>query len=77
MLSEPEFPSPARFGGRLRFDAFEVERFKRTLAGLPPRARDPEQPLRFIDASAVCADLAIDRRTLGRRVKGRVRGEAV
>jgi hypothetical protein len=73
MLPEPEFPSPARFGGRLRFDAFEVERFKRSLAGLPARDRDPEKPIRFVDASAVCADLAIDRRTLGRRVRGRIR----
>jgi len=76
MLPEPEFPSPARFGGRLRFDAFEVERFKRSLAGLPTRARDPEQPLRFVDVSDVCADLGIDRRTLGRRIRGRIRGEA-
>jgi hypothetical protein len=75
MLQEPEFPSPARFGGRLRFDAFEVERFKRELAGQPRIERDPSQPIRFVDASAVCADLAIDRRTLGRRVRGRVRGE--
>ena len=61
MLPEPEFPSPARFGGRLRFDAC---------------ARDPEQPLRFVDVSDVCADLGIDRRTLGRRIRGRIRGEA-
>jgi hypothetical protein len=32
---------------------------------------------RFTAASAVCADLAINRRTLGRRVRGRIRGEAV
>ena len=67
MLPEPEFPSPARFGGRLRFDAFEVERFKRSLAGLPALDRDPEEPIRFVDASDVCADLCIDRRTLGAR----------
>jgi hypothetical protein len=76
MYSEPKFPSPARFGGRLRFDAFEVERFKRSLAGLPRRERGPEEPIRFVDASDVCADLGIDRRTLGRRVRGRIRGEA-
>jgi hypothetical protein len=75
MLPEPEFPSAARFGGRLRFDAFEVERFKRSLAGLPGLARDPEKPIRFVDASDVCADLGIDRRTLGRRVRGRIRGQ--
>jgi hypothetical protein len=31
---------------------------------------------RFIAATDVCADLGIDRRTLGRRVQGRIRGEA-
>jgi hypothetical protein len=75
MIPEPQFPSPARFGGRLRFDAFDVERFKRELAGLPPPERDPSQPVRFVDATAVCSDLSIDRRTLGRRVRGRIRGE--
>jgi hypothetical protein len=74
MLPEPEFPSPTRFGGRLRFDAFEVERFKRELAGLPRIERDHSQPIRFVDAGDVCRDLGVDRRTLGRRVKGRVRG---
>ena len=75
MLSEPHFPSPARIGGRLRFDAFEVERFKRELAGLPLLERDLSQPIRFLDASDVCRDLGVDRRTLGRRVRGRIRGE--
>ena len=73
----PEFPSPTRFGGRLRFDAFDVERFKRELAGLPAVERDPAEPIRFIAATDVCADLAIDRRTLGRRVRGRIRGDQV
>jgi hypothetical protein len=69
----PEFPAPARFGGRLRFDAFDAERYKREFAGLPALVRDPQQPIRFVDASAICRDLGINRRTLGRRVAGRVR----
>ena len=76
MHTQPEFPAPIRFGGRLRFDAPDHENFKRALAGLPAVARDPSEPIRFVDASSVCADLGIDRRTLGRRVKGRIRGEA-
>ena len=77
MSSSPEFPAPIRYGGRLRFDVREFEDFKRALAGLPAVSRDPSEPIRFIAATDVCADLAIDRRTLGRRVRGRIRGEAV
>jgi hypothetical protein len=75
MSLQPEFPAPIRFGGRLRFDQHEHENYKRALAGLPAVERARAEPIRFVDASAVCADLAIDRRTLGRRVKGRVREE--
>ena len=75
MSISPEFPAPVRFGGRLRFDLHEHENYKRSLAGLRTVERNPTEPIRFIDASSVCADLAIDRRTLGRRVKGRIRGE--
>jgi hypothetical protein len=73
MSLQPEFPAPIRFGGRLRFDQHEHENYKRALAGLPAVARGEAEPIRFVDASAVCADLAIDRRTLGRRVRGRIR----
>ena len=75
MSLAPEFPALIRFGGRLRFDQHEHENYKRALAGLPAVERVGAEPIRFVDASAVCADLAIDRRTLGRRVKGRVREE--
>ena len=77
MSLQPEFPSPIRFGGRLRFDQREHENYKRALAGVPAVKRSDAEPIRFVDALAVCADLAIDRRTLGRRVRGRIRGEAV
>jgi hypothetical protein len=76
MSLQPEFPAPIRFGGRLRFDQHEHENYKRSLAGLPRVERGVGDPIRFVDASAVCADLAIDRRTLGRRVRGRIRGDA-
>jgi hypothetical protein len=52
-----------------------MERFKRSLAGLPTRERDPKEPIRFVDASDVCKDLGIDRRTLGRRIRGHIRGD--
>jgi hypothetical protein len=77
MHTLPEFPAPIRFGGRLRFDLHEHENYKRALAGLPSVQRGEADLIRFVDALAVCADLAIDRRTLGRRVRGRIRGEAV
>ena len=73
MPDSAKFPVPARIGGRLRFDAFDAERYKRELAGLPALERDPQQPIRFVDASAICRDLGINRRTLGRRVAGRAR----
>jgi hypothetical protein len=75
MSLQPEFPAPIRFGGRLRFDLHEHENYKRALAGLPTVERDPSQPIRFVDANVVCHDLGVDRRTLGRRVRGRVRME--
>ena len=75
MPDSAKFPSPVRFGGRLRFDHHDHENYKRALAGLPAIERDPATPIRFVDANAICADLAIDRRTLGRRVAGRVRGD--
>jgi hypothetical protein len=75
MSLQPAFPAPVRFGGRLRFDQHEHENYKRALAGLPVVERGKNEPIRFVDATAVCSDLSIDRRTLGRRVKGRIRGE--
>jgi hypothetical protein len=73
MLSAPEFPAPIRYGGNLRFDRHEFENYKRALAGLPAVERGEDERIRFVDANAICADLAIDRRTLGRRIAGRVR----
>jgi hypothetical protein len=71
----PEFPAPFRYGGlALRFDRHEVENYKRSLIGLSALERG-EAPLRFMAAEEVCDHLSINRRTLGRRVHGRVRGE--
>ena len=69
----PQFPSPTMFGGRLRFIEAEVESYKRLLAGLPAIERAADAPTVFVTAQKVCADLGIDRRTLGRRVRGRVK----
>ena len=74
MLPSP-LPFPRAVWGKAPFDVFEVERFKRELAGLPLLERDLSQPIRFVDARDVCRDLGVDRRTLGRRVRGRIRGE--
>ena len=69
MTDAPTFPQPAVFGGRLRFDEYEFEAYKRRLAGLPVVERDPNTPIRFKSAHEVCADLGINRRTLGRRIR--------
>jgi hypothetical protein len=73
-MAYPEFPAPIRLGGRLRFDLHEHENYKRALAGLALLQRGQSEPIRFVDAATVCRDLGVDRRTLGRRVRGRVRG---
>ena len=71
MTYTPNFPQPAVFGGRLRFDEYEFEVYKRQLAGLPIAERSPDAPVRFRTAQDICADLGINRRTLGRRIRGR------
>jgi hypothetical protein len=71
VIETPNFPQPAVFGGRLRFDDYEFEAYKRRLAGLPVVERDPNTPIRFKSAHEVCADLGINRRTLGRRIRSR------
>jgi hypothetical protein len=65
----PNFPPPIVFGGRLRFEEYALESYKRRLAGLPVIDRDPNAPVRFKAAKEVCADLGINRRTLGRRIR--------
>jgi hypothetical protein len=67
----PNFPTPVVFGGRLRFDEYDFESYKRRLAGLPVTDRDPNAPVRFKNAHEACADLGINRRTLGRRIPRR------
>ncbi len=70
MPDSPDFPTAVVFGGRLRFDEYDFESYKRRLAGLPVANRDPSAPVRFKNAHEVCADLGINRRTLGRRIRG-------
>jgi hypothetical protein len=73
----PEFPQPTRIGGRLMFDRHDVENHKRQLMGLTPTDRDPAAPITFVTTSQISNELQINRRTLGRRIRGRIRGEAV
>jgi hypothetical protein len=70
-----EFPIPTSIGGRLFFDRLEVENYKRGLMRLAPIDRDPSAPIVFVTAQQISCELQIDRRTLGRRVRGRVRGQ--
>jgi hypothetical protein len=73
---QAHFPTPVRMGGRLFFDRHEVENHKRQLMRLASVERDPSTPIVFVTAQQISEELQIDRRTLGRRVKGRIRGEA-
>jgi hypothetical protein len=76
MSSLPEFPAPYRLNGRLVWDRFQVENHKRELIGLAPLERDPNTPIIFVNAKQIAAELPYGRRTLGRRVKGRVQDTA-
>jgi hypothetical protein len=67
-----DFPTPFRLNGRLMWDRFDVEQYKRSLMGLPLLERDPQAPITFVSAKQLTAELPYGRRTLGRRVKGRV-----
>jgi len=71
MPTPPDFPAPFRLNGRLMWDRFDVEQYKRSLMGLPFLERDPQTPITFVSAKQLTAELPYGRRTLGRRVKGR------
>ena len=71
-----EFPQPTSIGGRHFFARHEVENYKRKLMGLTPTERDPVAPITFVTAQQLSDELQINRRTLGRRIRGRIRGEA-
>jgi hypothetical protein len=70
-----DFPPSSLIGGRHFFARHEVENYKRKLMGLRPADRDPAAPITFVTAQQLSDELQIDRRTLGRRIRGRVRGE--
>ncbi len=75
--NEPEFPRPIRLRGRLFFDRFDVETYKRALIGLPALERNPKDTIEFVPAKRLKDEIGVNRRTLGRRVAGRVAfGEA-
>jgi hypothetical protein len=64
------FPNPIRQNGRLYWDRFEIENYKRVLIGLEPVERDPMNPILLASAKQVAAEFGFGRRTLGRRVCG-------
>lgn len=76
MSSHPEFPAAFRQKGRLFWDRFEIENYKRALIGLPPLAREPGAPIAFVTAKQLTEEFPFGRRTIGRRVRGRIQGEA-
>jgi hypothetical protein len=75
MSTPPEFPAAFRLKGRLLWDRFDVEQYKRSLMGLPLLERDPQVPITFVSAKQLTAELPYGRRTLGRRVQGRVQDD--
>jgi hypothetical protein len=75
MFTPLDFPAPFRLNGRLLWDRHLVENYKRGLMGLEPLERDPQTPITFVSAKQLTAELSYGRRTLGRRVKGRVQDE--
>jgi hypothetical protein len=75
MATLPDFPAPFRLNGRLLWDRFDVENYKRGLMGLPSVERDPQAPITFVSAKQLTAELPYGRRTLGRRIKDRVKVE--
>jgi hypothetical protein len=75
MTTLPQFPAPFRMGGKLLWVSFEIENFKRELIGLEPLERDDSKPVVFLTARQISAELPYARRTLGKMVEGRVRGE--
>jgi hypothetical protein len=75
MSTAPEVPAPYRHFGRLMWDRHEIENYKRELMRLPPLERDPHAPIVFVTAKQLAEELPYGRRTIGRRVKGRVQDD--
>jgi hypothetical protein len=75
MEDKADFPIPSRMNGRLYFDRYAVENFKRRLVGLGPVDRDPREPIMFVDATKVASEFGVSRRTVSRLITGRVLGD--
>lgn len=75
MLAMLDFPAPYRIKGRLIWARHDIENYKRSLMGLLPVERDPQTPIVFVTAKQLAGELPYGRRTLGRRIKGRVQDE--
>jgi hypothetical protein len=76
MSNSAEFPAPYRLNGRLMWDRYQIENYKLALMGRAPLERDPSAPIVFVTAKQLTAELPYGRRSLGRRVKGRVQDAA-
>jgi hypothetical protein len=72
LSTSPDFPSPFRHAGRLIWDRHAIENYKRILMGLLPAERDPQAPIVFVTAKQLTEELPYGRRTIGRRMRGRV-----
>jgi hypothetical protein len=62
----PKFPEPERFGRERKWKRSAITNWQRACAGLPPGA--PLNDDRYMGVKAVCADMAITKRTLDRWV---------
>ena len=70
-MSNIEFPAPRKLNGRLYWDRFEIENYKRALLGLPPLERSTSTPIELITAAQITKEVGFGRRTLGRRIANR------
>jgi hypothetical protein len=70
-----DFPTPIKSNGKLFFARHEIEAHKRVLLGLPSIDHHPHEPILLVGAVQVAAEFGVHRRTLGRRVRGRIRSQ--
>ena len=75
-MTDIKIPNPTRQRGRLYWDRFEFENYKRGLAGIALLERDLSKPIELVPATQIARELGFGRRTLGRLIEGFEKGAA-
>jgi len=73
-MLESEFPAPIEKNGRKFFIRHQIENYKRSLAGMTLIAEDAVRIVEFVPAQQAADELGVNRRTLGRRMRGKSAG---